>query len=364
MFLRQELPDTGNYDCLTAARGNSYHLVKGKGDEMTKKERVLAAFNLQKVDRVPMGFWYHFPKDADPEGEMLKQHLSFYRQSGNDFIKIMCDGFFNYPNPGIADIKQASDWKNLQPAGEAFPWIQKQIARAKAIKEAVGEECCVFYNVFNPMSLVRFETSDELLMEHLREDEEAMLHAFKAVAEDVKLLVKGLFETAHLDGIYYCVQNAEKFRFSTEEYKRIVSPSELDILEYANTFSDNNILHCCGWAGDRNNVEVWKDYPAKCVNWAVYVEKMNLSEGREFFGGKCVLGGFDNTKKGILYAGNKDLILRETRKLLEDAGTKGIIIGADCTLPGDIPLEHVHWVCEELAHIGEDTASVSYSRRF
>ena len=32
---------------------------------MNKRERVLNAMNNQPVDRVPVGFWFHFPEDMD-----------------------------------------------------------------------------------------------------------------------------------------------------------------------------------------------------------------------------------------------------------------------------------------------------------
>ena len=50
-----------------------------------------------------------------------------------------------------------------------------------------------------------------------------------------------------------------------------------------------NILHCCGWSGDKNRVEVWKNYKAAAVNWAVYVEDMDLNVGRDFFNTNCTL---------------------------------------------------------------------------
>ena len=324
---------------------------------MTKKERVLAAMDNRPVDRVPMGFWYHFSSE-DCGQKTVDDHLAFYRGSGNDFIKIMCDGFFNYPNPQIAGFTAPSDWKQQKPMGPDSEWVRRQAARAKAVKEAVGDECCVFYNVFNPMSLFRFETSDERLMGDLKADPEAVCAAFRAIGEDVKSLVKALFEEAKLDGIYFCVQNAETFRFTEEEYKKYVMPYELEILEYANTFSNYNILHCCGWAGDKNRIEVWKDYPAKCINWAVYVENMKLSEGKKFFGGKCVLGGFANTKAGILYSGSEEAIRRETDRLIEEAGNLGVIIGADCTMPADIDWNRFRIVSDELNKIGSKKGPV------
>ena len=315
---------------------------------MTKKERLLKAFNNEKVDKVPFGFWYHFSPDDDFGEETVAEHLKLYKDTDMDMIKVMCDGYFNYPNPYIEKVTCPEDWFSLTPLGADHPYITKQVERAKGVVKGVNGECCVFYNVFCPMSLMRFGTSEELLMDHMKKNPEAVCHAFEVISQDIKALVNRLITEAGCDGIYYCVQNAEQFRFTEEEYRKWVTPADLDVLNYANTLSDNNILHCCGWAGDRNRVEVWQDYPAKAINWAIYVEQMDLTQGKEFFGGKCVLGGFDNRKEGVLYSGTKEEVEKEVEKILQGAGEVGVVIGADCTLPSDVDRQRMKWVSDKL----------------
>lgn len=315
---------------------------------MTKKERVLRSFQNEEVDKVPVGFWFHFPEDMDFEKDCVKAHLDFYRESDIDFIKIMCDGYFDYPNPIIPQIKSAQDWYQMKPLGENHPFITEQVRRAKEIVEQLQGECCTFYNVFCPMSYLRFGTSEEVLMNHLEENPEAVMYAFDIIAKDVITLSRKLIEEAGCDGIYYCVQNAEEHRFTAQEYKKYITPAELYILEEVNKISDNNILHCCGWAGDKNRVEVWRDYPAKVFNWAIYVENLSLKEGKEYFHGKCVIGGFDNRPKGVLYSGTKEEIEMFTENLIRETGKTGVIIGADCTLPRDVDKTHFRWVVEKV----------------
>lgn len=313
---------------------------------MTKRERVLAAMNNQPVDRVPVGFWFHFPEDMDLEKECVDAHLDFFHECGTDFIKIMCDGYFDYPNPIIPSIQKAEDWYGMKPLGSNHPFIREQVERAKEIVKRLNGECCTFYNVFCPMSYLRFGTSEEMLMNHMKENPAAIQYAFEVIAQDVITLSTLLITEAGCDGIYYCVQNAEEYRFTAEEYRRRVTPAELMVLEAINKVSENNILHCCGWAGDKNRLEVWQNYPAKVINWAVYVEELSMKEGKAFFGGKCVLGGFDNRPQGVLYSGTKEEISAFTRDLIRETGELGFIVGADCTLPRDVNKEHFTWVVE------------------
>ena len=149
--------------------------------------------------------------------------------------------------------------------------------------------------------------------------------------------------------MYYCVQGGEKDRFTPDEYRRYITPSDLKVLEHANRFSGYNVLHCCGWAGIPNNLEVWRDYPAAAVNWACFIENMGLSEGKEFFGGKCVLGGFDNRATGLMYNGTREEIQEFTRELVQKSGSTGVMLGADCTLPATVDVNHIQWVVDAVS---------------
>lgn len=313
---------------------------------MNKRERVLAAMNLQPVDRVPVGFWFHF-QDGQGMGQACVQaHLDYYNAIDVDLVKIMCDGYFDYPNPVAKAVRQPEDWYAMNPLGRDHPFIREQVARAKAIREGLAEDRVVIYNVFAPFSLIRFAVGDALVMEHLNQAPEAIACALDVIAEDCCLLSELLVTQAGIDGIYYCVQGGEKNRFTPESYREHITPTDLKVLEHANRFGTANVLHCCGWAGIPNNMEIWQDYPAKAVNWACSIENMNLTQGKAFFGGRCVLGGFDNRAQGVLFAGSREEIAAETRRLIAQTGTQGLILGADCTLPATVDVHRFGWVAE------------------
>ena len=318
---------------------------------MDKRERVLACMNHLPIDKVPVGFWFHFPEGKKLGQPCVQAHLDYYNNVDVDMAKVMCDGYFDYPNPLAQSVKAAKDWYGLKPLGKDHPFIREQVDRAKAIRDGLKDpDLPVFYNVFAPFSSIRYGTSDELVMAHLKEDPKAIAHALDIIAEDNGTLCELLMTEAGCDGVYYCVQGGEKNRMSVEAYRKYITPSDKAVLSHANKFSPYNILHCCGWAGDPNHLEDWQDYSAKVINWAAYIEKMDMVAGRAFFGGKTVLGGCDNRKGGVLYSGTKAEVQTFIRKLLAsfDSDT-GYMIGADCTLPGDISMERIEWVLETVA---------------
>lgn len=316
---------------------------------MTKRERVIRAMQNQPVDRPPVGFWFHFSKEDSLSQRCVDAHLRYYNNVDVDIAKLMCDGYFDYPNPVAKAVKEPGDWYAMKPLGPDSEFIRGQVERAKAVKAGLKSDCLVLYNVFAPFSSIRFGTSDELVMRHLREDPKAIEYALDVIAQDNALLCEKLITEAGIDGVYYCVQGGEKNRFTPDEYRRYITPSDLKVLEHANRFSGYNVLHCCGWAGIPNNLEVWRDYPAAAINWACFIENMGLCEGKEFFGGKCVLGGFDNRATGLMYNGAREEIQAFTRELVQKSGSTGVMLGADCTLPATVDVNHIQWVVDAVS---------------
>ena len=134
--------------------------------------------------------------------------------------------------------------------------------------------------MFCPLSYLRLEVGWDKMMECMGEDPDAVRYACDVIAEDVCSLVEGLLEEAGCDGVFYSVQNAEITRFTYDEYRSWVTPSDKKVLAQANTPVHYTILHCCGWdadeAGTTNRMEVWKDYESAAVSWAMYVDHLEI----------------------------------------------------------------------------------------
>ena len=61
-----------------------------------------------------------------------------------------------------------------------------------------------------------------------------------------------------------------------------------------------------------------------------------MEEGKKILNDKPVLGGFDNAKGSILYTGSEEELREYIYNILDNAGTKGVGLGADCTISEDI----------------------------
>ena len=322
-----------------------------------KRELVFKAFNNEKTDRVPVGFWFHYTPNEllsayeHPEYRDLNinGHKNFVKSFKPDFVKLMSDGYFFEPETAkiIKNAKKAADLRKLEPIAANDKWIKDQVSLVKKLTTSFGKEVATFYNIFAPATAFKWAAGgDKKLAAFIKEDKEAVIYALSVIAHNTSILAGEVIKSGKADGIYLSVQSIQDIKVGPDLYSEVVAPSELAVLTAANAAGGTNILHICGYEGAKNNFNIFKNYPAKVINFASVVEGVSLKKGKALFGGKAVIGGFDNTKKGLLYTGTKEEIQAETKRLLKEAGKTGIILGADCTVPKDINFERFEWVRE------------------
>ncbi|MBD5450868.1 MAG: uroporphyrinogen decarboxylase [Lachnospiraceae bacterium] len=325
---------------------------------MSKKQFVFDAFDNKVTERVPVGFWFHFAPDNlfDDRPEIIRRnvegHFKYYDDFRPDFVKLMSDGYFRYPNPTLEKVETAEDLKKAQ-SGLVDSWIDAQTALVKELTDRFGREVPTFYNIFAPATVLGFSleaSGNKLTLAKLiKENPEELAYALNVIKKDLAKLAVSIITQGKADGIYLSTKNIQDEAVTKEEYWKYVTPSEQGVLNAANAVSDYNLLHICGYEGARNDLTVYKDYDVKVINWAVVVEGVSLKEGKELFGGRAVIGGFANTTEGVLYSGSKEEVEKYTRELLDQAGTTGVILGADCTIPSNTPVERLEWVRQTAA---------------
>jgi uroporphyrinogen-III decarboxylase len=317
---------------------------------MTPKELVFKAMRGESVDRIPVGFCWHFLRQEEYKRGLsnprlmhksLIRHQKFIQQAEPDLVKIMTDGYFLYPHEDLLR-GNVFDLKYLQPLGAYHPWMDEQVAFAKEIV-GFSTDRSVFYNIFSPAMLLLHCIGREKFFALFAQSKESFTAIMHTLAEDTIVLAKRIRKESGCDGIYFCVKNPQG-KFCTTDYKNYIMPAERQVLETLNTLSDYNILHCCGNDGVKNPLHLWADYPAAVFNWATKIEQIDLAEGRKLFRTSAVMGGFDCRPEGILHQGTRQEIECFTQHLVRKNGARGLILGADCTLPEDTGVERLQWV--------------------
>lgn len=323
-----------------------------------KKQLVLDALNNKPTERVPVGFWFHYTKNemlpVSENPEMRKQnldgHKKFVQEFKPDFVKLMSDGYFFEPKTAkfLHNVKSAKELYELKPVSKDDSWITEQVSLVKELTSSFGNEVLTFYNIFAPATAFKWsvEGADKKLAQIIKEDKYAVLYALSVIAKNTQAVAEAIISEGKADGIYLSVQTIQDAFVGPDLYAEIISPSELSVLNAAIGAGGKNILHVCGYEGARNNLSLFKNYPANAVNFASVVEGVSLAEAKKIFGGKTIIGGFANTTDGILFSGTKEEIQAETKRILKDSGRTGIILGADCTIPRSTDLQHLEWIRE------------------
>lgn len=333
---------------------------------MSEQKKVLAKLLAAKQGRVPISFWHHFSAasgidlDGFKHPEIISGNIAstkkYVEDIKPDFVKLMSDGLFNHEFNQDNRDTATNIYTGLKPIDDANLWLKKTHDLVAAQKKVIGDRLG-FYNIFSPTTLLKWAlTEDEngkhdkskangALADIIISDPENVKIALDAITEDVKKQIYAAI-SGGADGIYYSTQEIQDDRIDRDLFEKFVAENDKNIFEYANQFSNANILHICGGGGARNDLELFKDYDAPVVNWSTDLEKTPLEEGKKIFAGKVVLGGLGNTVSDVLYRGSEEDIEKEVDRVIKGAGTDNVIIGANCTVPRDIALENLRWGIE------------------
>lgn len=310
---------------------------------MDKIERMKAVFRGEKPDVTPAGFWFHY-NGADSPAQMAENHLSLYRETGMDVIKVMQD----YPYPRMEEVQTPSDWHKLRMPGRESAEYRRLEEVLKRILDGSHGEAMVFQTMFGPFKSTVMQFGDARVMAHAQENPAAVAEGVRAVAESLAEWAAGFLE-AGASGLYYTAQFGEVGRFSNEEWETLVKPSDLMMLDAAAKCGGKyNILHICGEPEYRFRVhlERFRDYPGDIVNWSVKDNGLSLEDGRALFR-RPVLGGMNN--KGNLISGTEAEVRAEAEGLIRSFGQAGFMLGADCTVQGKISVANIR-AAVEAAH--------------
>lgn len=316
---------------------------------MTPKQRVLAAVKGESPDRVPAAFWLHFPESMHHGEPAVKAHLDFLAQTETDILKVMNENLLP-----CRSITRADEWRHVRPLNLSDSFVADQLDIIKAIADKVGDRVVVIttiHGVFASAFHTAFGRDDYEakrggLAAHFRERPKLVKAAFQAIAEGLVALTYASLE-AGAQGIYYASLGGERSVLTDEEFEELIKPLDLAVLQAAEGAEAFNVLHICK---DYVNMERYVDYRPQVVNWAVHENNPPLIEGRELFPGSVLLGGLDD-RAGVLVTGTVQEIEQAVIATIQEMGTTGLILGADCTLPTEIAYERIRHAVRATAKV-------------
>ena len=310
---------------------------------MTKRdmlEQLLTARG--RWDYVPAAFFMHFGVGYKEGLPAVRRHLDYFRATDMDFVKVQYEQTFE----PVASIRTPKDWKDMPSPGLDF--YEEQFALLKGIIAEAKPEALIIQTLYSPYMSAGHATSDSTVQAHLTEDPESVRPGFEKIAESLLRFVQECIRIG-VDGFYMSTQGGESGRFEAPGiFEHYIAPWDLLVMEEASRCCPFNILHVCDYHRAYDSFEAFHDYPGSVVNLPHRTadgKLTNLAASCSVFD-RPMMGGLD--KRGALASGDLASIGREVRAVLADRPPR-FILGADCTVSGSIPWEHVRSAVD-LAH--------------
>lgn len=314
---------------------------------MTKKERVVAKILGNAADKIPTGFSMHFPENLKHGDPAVKAHLDFFHETDTDILKIMNENLV----PNMGQIKNPEDWKCIKSFDLTAPFMQEQIELTENILDnceqnafTMGTLHGITASAIHPIEAVYgYDAVRQLLADHLRENKAPVFDAMKRIAQGMCCLARKYIELG-LDAVYYASLGGENCYFTDEEFAEFIEPLDKLILSEIKKAGGYSFLHICK---DGLNMQRYKNYVdcTDVVNWGVYEVPFTIEQGKKLFPGKTIMGGLAN-RSGVLVDGTDEELEKSVREIIAEYGSEKFILGADCTIPTELPYNRIKKITE------------------
>jgi len=328
---------------LVAARGPMAFAALGQS--MSHRERIERALRRQPTDRLPWGFWWHFPnRDRSPR-RLAELSLELQRRLDTDFIKFSPYGLYSVVDWGVTlevrggvqtpiqeslPIQQPLDWTELRRfLGDEGEYMVVLEAQRIALEEMAGDVPLV-QTVFSPLTSCLKMAGPDRLLQHLREAPQAVHAGLEIVTETTCRFARAAV-TRGADGLFFATQNAGEGGLTRDEFAEFARPYDLAVLNAVKGLSWFNVLHLHGADVMFDQV---LDYPVQAVNYHDREFGPPLSEMRRRTD-RCLIGGIE--RGTILVEGTLEQIDAQVKDAWEQMEHVGLILGPGCVANVNAP---------------------------
>jgi len=269
---------------------------------MHRVQRVLGTLAGDKIDRAPVSFWRHFPREDRSPEDLAGATVAFWRKFDWDFILLVprstyCTEDWGNKFSFAADgaprlvapaVKTGADWGRLKPLTGTVGSFGEQLEALKLVRKEVGGEALVLVNAYSPVWVAcQLCGSIEALMRHMRQHHDAILHALDVISLTLGRFVAACVD-AGADGVFLSTSEMATYRLLTDdEYDEIGREFDLRVLDSVR-HAVFNVLHV---SSSSNMLMKLLDYPVHAFSWdATDRTNASLADVRKVTG-RALLGG-------------------------------------------------------------------------
>jgi uroporphyrinogen decarboxylase len=309
--------------------------------EMTNRQRIKAAIAGEKVDRMPVAFWRHWPIDDQEARSLARVALDFYTRYDFDFIKIPPSSSYCVDDYGLKHefrgkligerdflerpVKNPADWDQIKPLDIHKGTYGKQLECLRLVLAQKDPNTPVIHTMFNPLAMATRLSGDEACFVELRRNPKRMERVLAALTETCESFARTVIEEG-ADGIFLSTGAASYEIMSEEEYHHFGRPYDLEVLKAAEK-GWFNVLHL---HGQYPMFAQLADYPVQVINWHDRTAGPSLAEAGKMFSG-ALAGGVD--QYGVLQCGTGAEVEAQIHDAIKQTNGRKLIVAAGCTFP-------------------------------
>jgi uroporphyrinogen decarboxylase len=317
---------------------------------MTPRERIAAAIQGERPDRVPIALWRHFPRDDETAEGLAHATVEFQRKFQFDLVKVTPAS--GYPaeawgaqlrpadnEEGTREyvsrpVRSPEDWHNLEMLNPgANPVLSRELRALQLIRDGITPDVPILQTIFSPLTIAK-QLAGDLVFEHLRGHPDDLEAGLRVITETTARFAQVCLKHG-ADGIFFATQLASYDLLSADEYQRFGVEFDLPVLESIQGRTGLIVLHLHGL---NPMFELAGTYPVQVVNWHDRETKPTLAEGQRIFQRGAVLGGLH--RSATLPKGSPEDTKREVRDAIEQTEGLRLIVGAGCVAPVTTPEEN------------------------
>jgi uroporphyrinogen decarboxylase len=313
--------------------------------ELSKRQRIKAALAGKAVDRVPVGFWRHWPGDDQRAESLASVTLEFQQRYDLDFIKIPVSSTYcvddygvkhAYRGSSIGDreyvdhvIKSLKDWDKIEPLDISRGTYGQHREAFSIVLERKDAETPVIFTMFNPLAMAGYLAGEETFLAHLRREPERIQRALRALTETCAAFADAVIARG-CDGIFLSTKFASYEIMSNDEYRQFGRPADMAVLKAA-AGGWFNVLHL---HGQHPMFTSLSDYPVQAINWHDRTAWPGLTEAARLFKG-ALMGGIEQFN--TLSFGNPEEVEAQVHDTIRRVNGQRLIVSPGCTYPIGVP---------------------------
>jgi uroporphyrinogen decarboxylase len=332
-----------------ALKNANAHGATAAESPMSHRQRIENALALKETDRLPFGFWWHFPNRDRAPRRLAELALQLQQKLDLDFIKFSPYGLYSVLDWGVtldvrggmlppvqADypIKRPEDWRRLKSfrgtEGEYLVVLESQRIALCEMKSDIP----LAQTVFSPLTSCLKLAGRETLLEHLREAPRAVHAGLDVVAETTRRFAREVV-TRGAAGLFFASQTTNAGYLTPAEYAEFAKPYDLVVLNGVAGRAWLNIFHL---HGDRVMFDQVLDYPVQAFNYHDREAGPPLAELRKKTD-KCLIGGIGQNT--TLVHGTPQEVDAQVKDAWKQVNRRGLILGPGCVANLNAPQRNV-----------------------